>query len=68
MKKIKMFEQMYSFDKELKNSIDTYGRDHRYTEWASFEWNGAYNLLEAAGLLEEYRAYKLYRVKKELGI
>lgn len=64
MSKIKMFEQMWELDKQRGNTAQRYGKDHKYTEMAEVEWNGARLVLQAAGLYDEYFEFKM----KKLGV
>ena len=59
MTKIKMFEKMYELEAEKNHSKVVYGEKSEFAIRARIEWYGGREVLEAAGLYDEYFNWKM---------
>lgn len=66
MNKEKLFAYVEALWNRLEEAEEFFGMNDNYVKMERARWQGAFNALKAAGLMEEYREYQAARIREEI--
>lgn len=66
MNKEKLFAYVEALWNRMAEAEEFFGMDASFTRHERARWNGAYNAIKAAGLMEEYQTYRHLKMQEEI--